>query len=425
MTEVQIIKQVQVTQGTNNKKEFLKNNATDNVKKLLQIAFDSSFITNIKKLPEVTPDGSNTATIEEFFALAEYCATYSKSNTTNEKVKKFLERCTKLEMEVYGEVLTKSLRIGLAKHEINKVFPNLIKDFKVALASPYHSSKLTMPCLCEEKIDGIRCVIIKDGSNIKAFTRNGLRLNLPTLFRQLLKYAPSENYVLDGELVNIKSRTKTMSIINRILKGDGTDEELEYMLFDRLTVEEFNTQHTDRTLQERRKGLREFYRVPKVKEIYNCVVYNSEQLKEELKKIQAQGGEGLVLKNINGFYEWKRSKEWTKAKLKFFLRAEITGFTKGKGAFSGQIGAIECTLREDAMKIRVSSGLSNADRKFVTENQEALLGEVIVVGFNALQQDENGNYFIDFPTFEGFDVLEPSDTLGDVIRETQSGGEIV
>ena len=67
--------------------------------------------------------------------------------------------------------------------------------------------------------------------------------------------------------------------------------------------------------------------------------------KEFFEKILAEGGEGVILKDVNAPYqEGVQSTAWAKVKREKNWNVICTGFTKGKNAFASTFGALKFSM---------------------------------------------------------------------------------
>lgn len=103
-------------------------------------------------------------------------------------------------------------------------------------------------------------------------------------------------------------------------------------------------------------------------QLINCGKY------DYFRGVVAQGGEGVVVKNLRGidkdFVKVKRVKTWD---------VVIVGFTEGKGKYSGVIGAIRYGAFKDGQIVEVGkcSGMTDAERAMFAAAPQSFLGRVI------------------------------------------------
>ncbi len=87
-----------------------------------------------------------------------------------------------------------------------------------------------------------------------------------------------------------------------------------------------------------------------------------DHLREELARVEALGGEGLMLRQPRSKYEIGRSA--TLLKVKSFLDAEgrVVGHKAGAGRHKGRLGALQVELA-DGTRVDVGTGFSDAERE--------------------------------------------------------------
>jgi len=93
----------------------------------------------------------------------------------------------------------------------------------------------------------------------------------------------------------------------------------------------------------------------------HSTVGSLEELQDELKRIEALGGEGLMLRKPDSFYVSGKSS--TLLKVKPFKDDEgiVTGFVPGKGKHKGVVGSL--ILKWKGVTFNVGSGLKASDRR--------------------------------------------------------------
>ena len=64
-------------------------------------------------------------------------------------------------------------------------------------------------------------------------------------------------------------------------------------------------------------------------------------MRELLKEVEGEGGEGLMLRRPGSLYEGKRSGTLLKVKSFFDAEAEVVGYEAGKGKHKGATGALK------------------------------------------------------------------------------------
>ncbi len=198
-----------------------------------------------------------------------------------------------------------------------------------------------------EKLDGVRAYW--DGKRF--LSRLGNRYHAPDWFVEGLPDVP-----LDGELwIDRKMFQRTVSIVRR---QDKTDlwREVRYLVFD--------APAHDHPFEQRLEYLHEIMarRKPPFAVAHpHEVCKGSDHLREELARIEALGGEGLMLRQPRSKYAVGRS--MTLLKVKSFLDSEgrVVGHKAGAGRHKGRLGALQVEL-DDGTRVDVGTGFSDAER---------------------------------------------------------------
>jgi DNA ligase-1 len=85
-------------------------------------------------------------------------------------------------------------------------------------------------------------------------------------------------------------------------------------------------------------------------------------LEEELQRIEALGGEGLIVRKPDALYAAGRNPEILKVKNYQDAEATVVAHLPGKGRNKGRLGSLLVEL-EDGTQFRIGSGFSDAERE--------------------------------------------------------------
>jgi len=86
-------------------------------------------------------------------------------------------------------------------------------------------------------------------------------------------------------------------------------------------------------------------------------------IKEQLRKVEEIGGEGLMLRKPKSLYEKKRSHNMLKVKNWVYKEGELISFVEGgKGKYQGKVGSLLIRDLESEKMFRVGSGLTDWQR---------------------------------------------------------------
>ena len=128
----------------------------------------------------------------------------------------------------------------------------------------------------------------------------------------------------------------------------------------------------------------------------------ADQIREELKKVEAQGGEGLMIRKPKSKYVNGRSDTLLKIKSFHDAEAVVIGYVPStSGAF--KCGSLLCRM-ECGKTFKVGSGMTNADRAKPPKK-----GSIITYRFQELTNSGNPR----FPTYVGVrvDMDKPKDAV--------------
>ncbi|CAD6980914.1 unnamed protein product, partial [Tilletia controversa] len=133
-----------------------------------------------------------------------------------------------------------------------------------------------------------------------------------------------------------------------------------------------------------------------------------DHLLEELAKVEAVGGEGLMLRKAGSQYDHRRSRSLLKVKTFYDAEAIVISIEQGEGKNSGRMGALGCQM-ENGARFKVGTGFTDSQR-----NNPPPVGSIITYKFQELSQDGIPR----FPVFKGIaaDKTKPKDA---VVRSTR------
>lgn len=215
-----------------------------------------------------------------------------------------------------------------------------------------------------EKLDGVRAYW--DGTQF--ISRQGNVFYAPDWFKEGLPDTP-----LDGELwVGRKEFQRTVSIVRRM---DLSKEwqKVAYLVFDAPALKEpfeKRVDHIHEVLARKGAAYARAHEHEKVRDLAH--------VREELKRVEALGGEGLMMRQPGSLYVASRSTTLLKVKSFFDTEAKVVGHQPGAGKHKGRVGALDCVLA-DGTRFACGTGLSDDER----ENPPKI-GEIITVRYQEL-----------------------------------------
>lgn len=323
---------------------------------------------------------------------------------------------------VYG-IIDKDLKIRMGAKQINDVFPKLIPTFEVALADTIEKQlkyfKKGGEWYISRKLDGVRCLcfIERNSKNpVSFYSREGREFttlgNIADEIKQKVIPHLKTDIVIDGEVCLLENGVESFSgIMKLIKKSDFTIPNPEFIIFDLLTMTEFQNEKSDRILSERfRVCGRIMKKAGKMKtvKLLNQYLHTPEKFDEMGQYVEDEGWEGLMLrKDVE--YEGKRTKNLLKVKKFHREEYKVIKVVGGKvsnngGKHSNQDGVKSVQILHKGCIVDVGSGFSDNERIFYYNNQQEILGKIISVQFfeeTVTEKKGEKLYSLRFPTFKG------------------------
>lgn len=333
-------------------------------------------------------------------------------NAAKAIVNEHMSKCDELTLKWCNRILMRNLRCGIQATTVNKIFPGLINEFDVQLASTLGytcsnevitiNEKLTYPLVSEPKLDGLRLIVIKHNENVTMFTRNGTQLEtLPRLKKFFEGRQDIQEMVFDGEGLTSGCWENSVSTMMAYKNNKG-DDGFVYNVFDCMTFLEWEEKLCERDQLKRRQVLDSLFsendeHIIKKTEFNIC---NSEEdVLNVYKRSLDAGYEGIMIKQLNGLYTFDRSKAWKKLKPIMTYEGVIVGTTDGnvgakrEGKFGGFI-----VMLENNVTTEVGSGMSDAMKDEINNDRDSYIGKIAEVGGQLLTPDGK----IRFPRFVRF-----------------------
>ena len=248
----------------------------------------------------------------------------------------------------------------------------------------------------QPKLDGVRCLIQREGSNlgfvVKAYSRTGKEwLNINHILDELAPFfMENPNVILDGELYNHDFKDDFEKIISMVRKTKPTEQ-------DRLESEYQVQFHCYDIIDETLTFEERNYFISKhVKPSY-CVKHVKTQAvaTESMSKVIHQqnldaGYEGSILRT-NDVYQCKRSHSLRKFKDFSDDEATIVGYVDGKGKREGTLGKF---IMQDDEGIEFGcppgKGYTYAQLKDILDNIGDYIGERAT--FTYFERTKAGSY---------------------------------
>jgi DNA ligase D-like protein (predicted ligase) len=184
----------------------------------------------------------------------------------------------------------------------------------------------------ERKLDGLRCLAVRNGAEVELWSRNHLPFTarFPDI-RASLAAIPADNFTIDGELVAFDGERTSFASLQR---ADSTAQP-EFHAFDLLHLLGRDT--TGLPLMDRHRLLAQALDgVGANVRVVSLIEGNAETLLEEACH---KGWEGLLAKRSDSTYASGRSPHWRKMKCSASQELVVGGWTEPSGSRIG-LGAL-------------------------------------------------------------------------------------
>lgn len=408
---IKIFKKLQESSGKRLQEILEENKDNELLKKVLWFVYNPYIVTGLssKKINKMVNTQIKYAPAETIEEVFEYLQEHNTGTDIDiAYVLEFIQG--KPDQEMYGQIFTKELKLGITSKTINKVFPNLIPEFNVMLAEKYWDrmeelEKTNPDIIITQKLDGIRCVAIHNKNGVKLFSRQGKPIEgLHDLEEQLL-WLPFGCY--DGELLlnkdNIPSKDLYRETVTVVNSKDQDKKNIVFNIFDTCEIKEFENGYCATPCIERKKVIQELEEQMKPDWWKSVPIlyygkYDKDIVQQELNKQIALEHEGIMVNIANAPYEAKRTKNILKVKAMQDCDLKIIGFEEGTGKNKGTLGAIIVDYK--GFEVRVGSGFTDQDREYFWANQNELLGRVITVQyFEETTNKKDNSLSLRFPVY--------------------------
>lgn len=312
--------------------------------------------------------------------------------------------------EIYKQIFTKELKLGITSKTINKVWKDFIPEFNVMLAEKYWDrmdelEKEKPDIIITQKYDGIRAVAKVRDMNVEIFSRQGKPIEgLKDIEKELLKLP---NGFYDGELLlnkeNIPSKDLYRETVQVVNSKNEYKDNIVFNIFDYIPLNDFVTGYSEMNCLDRKRFVYEELRkiepdCLKPVEILYHGRYDKRIVQQELNKQIVLEHEGVMVNLANASYEGKRTKNILKVKAMQDCDLKIIGFEEGTGKNKGTLGAVIVDYK--GFKVKVGSGFTDEDRRYFWENKDKLLGRVITVQyFEETTNKKDNSLSLRFPVY--------------------------
>lgn len=351
-----------------------------------------NFYVNKFKMPAASGMGNDDLVVEQFLdEIHENLATRKKTgNAAKEFVQYIFGEMTHIQQKWCLRILLKNLRCGVQSTTVNKVWPGSITGFSVQLAESlstrYEEGKgiiiedeIVYPIRVEPKLDGLRCVAVKHGGEVTMFTRNGTVLETLPRIKSLIEAAPWDEFVLDGEVMGADWNESASVVMSH--KKNKDDSNMVFHVFDALPFSDWRDQESHLLLEDRVLLVGELVSQvgsPSVSQVQGQTVEDQEGLLASYLLSTDQGYEGIMVKDLDAPYAFKRSDNVRKMKPVATYEGVVVGHYEGRRGSKreGLWGGFEVVL-PNGVVTRIGSGFTDKLKAEINLSPDSWIGRIV------------------------------------------------
>lgn len=423
-----ILEQIKNDSSKTGKENILKANKDNTLlQETLRFLFDDLIVTGLSKKKMSKRVMSNFTNLPELNSLEDLFNYLRKNNSGKDKDIKVIQNYINKIKKEYGNevalfvegVATKDYPVGISKVTVNKVFgKNFIFKFDVRKGSKFEGKlKQGIDYVSTIKYDGIRSVFMVDENGVQVLGRSGKNIEgLIVLEAAMISHYAITNQPMmyDGELLafnpDILSSDELFKVTSGKLRRDGNKEDIQFVMFDCMPLDEFKEGKSKLQWVDRRKQVEYLSKELNVmcqtikgmeNEYIACpqILYKGRDLNEiekTQKQVEEQGFEGTMLDETTAYYEAKRTKSLLKYKT--FHTVDLRVLRVEEHTRGNKLGSIVVDYK--GHELGVGSGFTDKDREYFWNNQYEILGKIVEIGYFEESTNDRGGKSLRFPTFK-------------------------
>lgn len=412
------IYKLQSISGAKAKCDFIKSHDEDTYfKRFLYFALNPLITYNISKksldklMSGNNADGQKLIFFNDIFECCEYLSRLrSMDDATLRQIKTLLDMKypDQEEKELYMQLLSKTVRLGITGKTINKIIPNLIPEWEVQQAYPVdkYPLKVGTEFWLTQKLNGARATLYEG----QLLARSGMPYKGLEHITEALSWLRVAGFVADGELTlrdkGSLSDNEAFRVATGVLNSDSVNKTVIcYTIFDMIPIKDFDSPTPQTTYRYRREILNQFAQrigdTDGAVKVLPVLYHGTDQSKidELLEQMVREDKEGLMI-NTDVPYRRTRHKGILKVKRFYTMDLPIIRCEEGTGRLDGTLGAF--VLKYKGNEVRVGSGFTDEQREHFWENKENLTGVLCEVKYKEISQDKGtGLESLQFPVFMG------------------------
>lgn len=413
---LEILNRLRSTTKTNEKLAILKQHSGNELlKEILYYTYSDKNYGFSEKLLRQAMESYETKFILTWKSYKDMLDELSSSNINDklrEQTYEFLSLYSEEERDLYINIISNDLKIGMNVKSINKAIPGLIPTFGVQLAESFFKQKEGFldgkEFILSTKLDGNRLVAIKNKDKVEFKTRQGKVMEGLIELEEEFKDIPN-GIVLDGELILKNDKNLPSDDLFRetmkVARKKGEKRNLEFHVFDCIELDGFNKSYDPTPCIERKQKVSNLIKNKKwlieVPALY--IGKDTNMITKLLDEAISNNQEGIMINIANSGYSCKRTKDILKVKA--FLDGDMRciDIIEGTGKNVNKLGAITVEFEYEGKLYRCDcgSGFSQEERELYFGNPELILNKIVTIGYFEISNNKQGKISLRFPTWKG------------------------
>lgn len=329
------------------------------------------------------------------------------------EVKKFIYSFK--EHEFLKQVLFKDLRLNMNVKKFQKIWPDFCVQPQVQLAQKFEGKSFNHNRY-SRKMDGSRCYYL-NGIPKTRTNKDHKFAPLQHITDQLKLAIPDlDNWVLDGEIIYLDNEKEDFKKAISLCRSDKREigcEKLYYVIFDIIEKSKFLTKSPYIPFTEEYKLLLNMFEAQTYSICWfktkfpNILIMNQvdDEHLEELQQARFKNNwEGLMLRDGDACYEYKRTNKLLKIKEMQDLELKLIDMEQGDKKYNNMLGAF--IVDYNGNQLRVGSGFSDEQRQEYWINRDKYLNQYVKVKYFEKTTNQQGGESLRFPIFQCFRNME-------------------
>ena len=245
------------------------------------------------------------------------------------------------------------------------------------------ADKIVFPAFIQPKLDGMRCIAIKNGDDVTLWSRSRKPIDTCAHIVAAIKvHYEDQDVILDGELYS-HDLSDAFGKIMSSARGDSAENpssNLQYHIYD--TVAEGSFAQRWRALDK------EFPIDGALRAVQTYGVEDDAEMRDLFKLFLEDGYEGLIIRNADAPYQNRRTPDLQKVKTFDDAEFLIIGVKEGRGRLQGTLGTFTCQTSDGTVFDAKMTGNQEDNGKYLTDST-LWTGKMLTVQYQGLTDKNN------------------------------------